>query len=350
MPQLADVKWLHVIADECHRMKNRRAKQTVALKKIPALWKTAMSGTPAVNRPDELWSVLNWLHPERYTSYWKFFNRYVSTETEFIGDRRFRKIIGPRDADRLRAEIKPFSVRRLKRDVLTDLPEKYNTEIRVTLTPQQRQAYDTMRDEMIAWIGDQTDDEVLPAPVIIAQLTRLLQFAVAYAEFDEHGKVRLSEPSSKLDACMEVLEEAGDKPVVVFSRFRSLIDLLAVRLEAAHLSHGVFTGNTDQADRDRIVNEFQAGDLQVFAGTIGAGGVGLTLHRASTVVFLDREWSPALNAQAEDRLHRLGQKNAVQVIDIIARNTIETRKLKVIDMKKAWLRRVLDGTTDSEDE
>ena len=350
MPELAEVKWLHVIADECHRMKNRRAKQTQAIKAIPALWRTAMSGTPVVNRPDELWSVLNWLHPKEYTSYWRFFNRYVYTENEYVGGQKIRKIIGPRHVERLQAEMKPFLVRRLKTDVLKDLPEKYRTEIKVTLTPTQRSAYNGMRDEMIAWIGEQTETDLLPAPVVIAQLTRLQQFACAYAEFGPDGKIKLAEPSSKLDALMEVLEEAAGEPVVVFSRFRSLIDLLAVRLEGSNISYATFTGATDAATRTRIVDQFQAGQLQVFAGTISAGGVGLTLHQASTVVFLDRDWSPAANEQAEDRLHRVGQRNAVQVIDIIARNTVEPRKLQAIDLKKEWIKRILDGTADHTDE
>jgi SNF2 family DNA or RNA helicase len=343
MPQLTKVRWLHIIADECHKMKNRRAAMTIALKKIPTVWKTAMSGTPAVNRPDELWSVLNWLHPDVYTSYWRFFQRYVATQEEYAGGRTFRKVIGPRNPEGLRKEIAPFSVRRLKADVVPDLPEKYRTEIRVTLTPTQRKAYNTMRDEMVAWIGQQEDADALPAPVVIAQLTRLQQFACAYAEFDKDGRVKLAEPSSKLDACMEVLDEAGEESVVIFSRFKGLIDLLEVRLREAGITYGAFTGATDNTARMKIVRDFQAGELRVFAGTIGAGGVGLTLHRASTVVFLDRDWSPAANGQAEDRLHRIGQRNAVQVIDITARNTIEPSKMRTLETKKAWLKAVLDG-------
>jgi SNF2 family DNA or RNA helicase len=340
MPQLTEIKWGHIIADECHRMKNRRAQQTRALKAIPAYNKTAMSGTPVVNRPDELWSILNWLWPREYSSYWRFFNRYVATEVDFAAGRQFRKVIGPKNVDKLQAAVKPFYVRRLKTEVLPELPEKYHTEIRVTLTPQQRKAYNTMRDEMIAWIGEQEED-VLPAPVVVAQLTRLQQFACAYAEMDDQGRVRLSEPSSKLDALMDVLDEAGSESVVVFSRFRSLIDLLVVRLTKAGISHVAFTGDTPQAHRAHLVDQFQDGHARVFAGTIGAGGVGLTLTAASTVVFIDREWSPAANGQAEDRLHRIGQQNAVNVIDVIARNTVEPKKMRTLETKRDWIRRML---------
>jgi SNF2 family DNA or RNA helicase len=348
MPQLAEMRWGHVIADECHRMKNRRAQQTRSLKAIPAVCRTGMSGTPVVNRPDELWSVLNWLWPKEYSSYWRFFNTYVSTTVEYAGGRQFRKVVGPKNEAKLQRAIKPFYVRHLKVDVLPDLPEKYHTEIKVQLTPVQRKAYNTMRDEMIAWVGEH-EDEVLPAPVVVAQLTRLQQFAVAYAEFDKDGNIRLAEPSSKLDALMEVLDESGDEPVVVFSRFRSLIDLLEVRLTNAGISYVAFTGHTPQGHRAGLVDRFQAGEVKVFAGTIGAGGVGLTLHRASTVVFTDREWSPAANGQAEDRLHRIGQQNAVNVVDIIAANTVEPRKMRTLDTKRDWIRRLLGDNADQDE-
>jgi len=340
MPELQEALWLHVIADECHRMKNRKAQQTRALKAIKHVHaKTAMSGTPIVNRPDELWSVLNWLHPDKYRSYWRFFNQYVEAETKVFRGRTVRVVVGPKNTDYLHREIEPFFVRRRKEDVLPDLPDKYYTEIRVNLTPQQRKAYNMMRDEMIAWIGEQEDD-VLPAPVVIAQLTRLQQFAVAFAEYGEDGRIRLSEPSSKLDALMEILNDT-EEPVVVFSRFKSLIRLVGHRLGTNGIPHVALTGDTDQEERALNVKRFQQGQVTRFIGTIGAGGIGITLHTASTVIFLDRDWSPALNLQAEDRLHRIGQKSAVQVIDIIARNTVDLGKRQVLDLKKSWIRQVL---------
>jgi len=340
MPQLHEGIWLHVIADEVHYAKNRKAQQTRALKAIKNVAiKTAMSGTPVINRPDELWSILNWLWPKRYTSYWKFFNRYVMTNNLYVRGRTVRQVIGPQNLDQLHTEIKPFFVRRRKEDVLPDLPEKYYTPHHVDLLPVQRRAYDLMRKEMIAWIGSQ-EEEVLPAPVVIAQLTRLQQFAVAFAEYDETGRVRLTEPSSKLDALMEVLSET-EEPVVVFSRFKQLVNLAGDRLRAADITHVTLTSDTPQQDRRTVVSRFQNGEVRVFIGSIGAGGVSITLTRSSTVVFLDRDWSPALNTQAEDRLHRYGQENAVQVIDIIARRTVDQGKAQMLETKKSWIRQIL---------
>jgi SNF2 family DNA or RNA helicase len=342
MPELAAHKWVHVIADECHRAKNRSAQQTRNLKAIKSTgWKTAMSGTPVVNRPDELWSVLNWLYPEKYRSYWKFFKRYVEAEVMFQGNRRFQKIIGPKNESELLKEIRPFYVRRLKKDVLLDLPDKYYTTLKVDLAPQQRKAYNMMRDDMIAWIGKQ-EEELLAAPVVIAQLTRLQQFSCAFADFDPAtGKVRLQEPSSKLDALMQLLEDNPDKQVVVFSRFKSFCHMALRRLRKDGITCVELTGDIPHKDRAGAIKRFQDGRARVFVGSIAAGGVGITLTAASTVVFVDRDWSPALNVQAEDRLHRHGQKDAVQVIDIVARNTVDLGRMQRLELKKAWIRRIL---------
>lgn len=343
MPELAKFQWTHIIADEVHRAKNRKAQQTRALKQIKTLYRTGMSGTPVVNRPDEYWSILNWLYPNQFRSYWKFYNKYVESVTEFNKGRQYRRILGPKNLDLLQAEVKPFTVRRRKQDVLKDLPDKYYTTIKVDLAPTQRRVYRQMADDMIAWIG-QHEDEVLPAPVVIAQLTRLQQFAVAYAEFDSKtGRIRLSEPSSKLDALMEVLDDTEDQ-VVVFSRFKQLITLLGRRLEDRSVPYVSLTGDTPNEGRGGLVQKFQAGEARLFIGTIGAGGIGITLTAASTVVFLDRDWSPALNAQAEDRLHRIGQKNAVQVIDIMARNTIDLGRQQRLNQKWEWIRAILGDT------
>ena len=340
MPELAEASWLHIIADECHRAKNRSAQQTRALKAIKATqWKTAMSGTPVINRPDELWSILNWLDPQRYSSYWRFYRHYVDSVTDFARGRRFQRVLGPKNTQQLRAEIAPFYVRRRKQDVLKDLPDKYYSTLKVDLTPQQRKVYDQMKKNMIAWLGQQ-EDELLAAPVVIAQLTRLQQFSCAYAELTDEGKVRLTEPSSKLDAMMEVLDESNHQ-VVVFSRFKQLVRLAGTRLGAKGISYVELTGSTPQEDRRTVVKRFQEGGAKVFIGTLAAGGIGITLTSASTVVFLDRDWSPAINGQAEDRLHRIGQKNAVQVIDVIARNTVDLGRMQRLELKKSWIAMIL---------
>lgn len=344
MPELTEVKWFHVIADEAHAIQNRKSKQSIALKEIPAGYKSALTGTPAFDKPDDLWSILNWLYPKYWSSYWKYYNDHIMFDN-FNG---YKTIVGVNNPERLQQEMEAFYIRRKKEDVLFDLPEKYYTQIDVELHPQQRRAYNSMKNDMLAWIGQQEHLPVV-APVVIAQLTRLQQFACAFAEWDnDREKMMLSEPSSKLDAVMDVIESTGQQ-VVVFSQFAQVIKLLAKRLEKKGITCGKFIGETPSDERSRIISGFQDGKIQVFAGTIAAGGVGITLTAASIVIFTDRSWSNALNLQAEDRLHRIGQKSAVQVIDIIAKDTIDSKRIKVIQQKWAWIRRLIgDSKFDPE--
>lgn len=371
-----ETKWFHIIADECHRMKNRKSQQTRALKRLKTYYRTAMSGTPADNHPHDLWSTLNWLKPTVYTGYWKFFDKYLDWEIQYPSG--YRKVTGVKDADKLLAELKPFYMRRLKTQVL-DLPEKTYTRIPIDLSPQQRREYNSMRADMIAWVQQQkaaNKGELTPlvAQQTVVQLTRLQQLAVAYPgeietkqvkvklkqprrhmrtgelithEYREKTIVHLTDPSAKLDAIMEILEDADDrKQFVIFSQFKQAVNLLKVRLDAAGISSVVLTGDTPQTVRGSLVEQFQAGKARVFVGTIKAGGVGLTLTAASTIIFIDREWSPALNRQAEDRLHRIGQRNTVQIIDLVARNTVDLGRHQNINKKWSWIEQLLGDKVD----
>lgn len=378
MPQsfFTNIKWLHVIADEVHRAKNRKAQQTIKLKQLKTRYKTGLSGTAADNKPDDLWSPLNWLKPKIFSSYHRFYNYHIMSKTHNSGGldytpceaclqdgkvtvhrNAYKEITGVHDVELLRNTMLPFFVRRLKEEVLTDLPEKYYSEVEVELGPQQRRAYNQMRDHMLTWIGEH-EDEILAAPVVISQLMRLQQFAVAYGELvmgkkvivdSETGRrttidaevLKLTEPSAKIDAAIEILEDNPGKQLAFWSQSKQAINLLARRLEAKGITVGVFTGDTGPQDRDRIVEEFQAGKLQIFAGTIQAGGEGITLTAADTAVFLDRAWSPSKNRQVEDRHHRIGQPNAVHIIDLVAKDTIDLGRLLKIELKWSWIKELL---------
>jgi len=344
IPRLSVIEWDYVIADEAHYAKNRKVKRTKALKMLRAKHKRALTGTPLVNKPDELWSLLNWLYPDAYRSYWRFFERYVSYEIKYPYG--YKEIRGVKNVETLRKEISAFTIRRLKKDVLPQLPDKYYTTLRVDLSPQQRRAYDAMKEDSLAWLEQEPQDQPLPAPTVLAQLTRLRQFASAYCtiefgwtQFDH--QVTMSEPSSKLDALMELLADMGDEPVVVFSQFKQLVNLAKQRLDTAGIPTWIMTGDTPESERANIISAFQQGQGRVFIATIQSGGVGNTLHRASTAIFLDRTWSPAINLQAEDRLHRIGQENAVQIINIQADDTVDQVVEETLDRKWSWIRKIL---------
>jgi len=363
--QLGEYEWLHVIADEAHKLKNRKAKQTKSMKRIRnVLYKSALTGTPIINRADELWSLLDWLYQGKkerikflgedaeyiLRSYWRFFDAFC--DYVVIPPQMYKKITGTRNEKALQQLMSAFYIRRTKKVALPDLPDKQYTDIWVELDGKQKRAYDQMKKTLIAWVGEH-ESEPIVAPIIIAQLTRLQQFAISYADLEtrtvntadngpvEEQVVRMTEPSVKLDAFMEILEDAGDQQIVVFSQFTQAIELLCTRMDKANISYGKITGSVPQKTRTRYIDEFQNGELQVMACNIRAGGVGIDLYSASTVVFLDRSWSPADNKQAEDRLHRSGQKNAVQVIDIMASNTVDMGRRQRLEQKWSWIRNII---------
>lgn len=354
MPELTEMTWFHVMCDEVHRVKNRAAQQTASLKRIPTYYRTGLSGTPADDKPADIWSVLNWLYPKEFRSYWRFVNTYCIQElSENRGQgRSFRKITGVNLAalPQLHEQWKGWYIRRTKADVAIDLPPKTYTQIEVDLLPSQRKAYEQMRKDMIAWLGEH-EDVPLVAPVVIAQLVRLQQMALATVQFNEAGKVTLIDPSAKMDRLEELIDGNPNEPLVVFSQSRSMVELCVRRLQAKGISIRPYTGSVSQATRDLAVEEFQAGDVQVLAGTIAAGGEGIELHRASTTVFFDRAWNPTRNRQAEDRTHRIGQLRPVQIIDFVAPNTVDMGRNQRIQNKwqnLMWLLTPRTGTLQDE--
>lgn len=342
MPELQKVGWFHIIADEVHRAKNRKSLQTRALKKLRTVYKTGLSGTPAANKPQDLWSILHWLWPTYYSSYWKFVNHYTVTDYD---PRGYHKIVGVQNQESLHEEMRPWYIRRLKEEVLPDLPPRYYTQIWVDLHPQQRRAYNQMRDEQIAWVASKKDAELempMVAAQVVTQLTRLQQFALGYMYFDEERqKWLLTDPSAKIDALLDIIQDNPEEPLVVFSQFKSAIMLASRKLTTNGIAHAVITGDVSKPDRAEAVKAFQAKRVPIIMGTIATAGEGITLTAASTVVFLDRAWSPSWNRQAEDRLHRIGQREAVQVIDLMARNTVDLGRHQQIKQKAEWIRQIL---------
>jgi SNF2 family DNA or RNA helicase len=345
MPDLQG-KFGHGIFDECHKLKNRNTKQTKAAKRLGIPLLTDMSGTPVTDRPQDFWSVLNHLKPSIYSSYWKFYHRFV--DYEIVYPQGYHKTVGPARAwttEGLPA-IREFYSRVLKEDVL-DLPPKTYTQIFVDLLPQQRKQYEQMKKDMLVWLENvhkkNGDEKPLPAAAVVAQLQRLQMFALGTAYLNDVGKVVLEDPSSKVDAVMELLEDNPDEQFVIFSQFKGPLRILKSRFKAAGITYGSFTG--EDADKVRKIHKrrFIEGTSRVLLGTVGSGGIGVDglQHACCTVVFLDRDWSPAVNSQAEDRLHRGGQTRTVQVIDIIARNTVDLGRRARIELKASWVRKML---------
>lgn len=356
LDELAANKWLHIIADEAHKLKNRNTGWTKDLKKIKKVaFKTALTGTPVINQPAEPWSILNWLYKDskqrravfgdgqqedwgKYlTSYWRFYKRYVDYYEDDYG---YKHINGPKNEAELMHHIEPIYIRRKKEDVLPDLPDKQYRRIEVDLTPKQRKMYDEVKEDMITWLDS---GQPLMTPNVISQLIRLQQFALATCEFDPQGQIQLHAPSAKLDYLMELCEST-DRQLIIFSQFSRMVNLVEASMKKAGMSYAKLTGDVSQTTRTVGIDEFHRGNRQFFIATIGAGGVGIDgLQVAQTAVFLDRDWSPGLNSQAEDRIHRLGQKGKVEIVDIVAHKTVDVYRQNRLKMKHSWIKQMLEG-------
>lgn len=330
--------WLAVVADEAHRAKDPKAKQTRALWAVSAeaTHRYALTGTPVANNPGDFWSLLHFVSPNEWPSRTKYVDRFCLTSWNAFGG---VDVVGlnPHNRDEFFKVVDPRFLRRTKEMVLPQLPPKVRIRREVTLAPKQFKAYKALRDDMVA----QLDSGVLSTFDSLSLVGRLSQAASAYLEVDEDGRVSLTDPSSKIDALEEVLDEASE-PVVVFAASKKLIDLASARLERREIAHACITGDVLPEDRARAIEMFQAGKLQAILLTLGAGAEGLTLTAAPTLVFLQRSWSLVESLQAEDRIHRPGAEKweSVTIIDIVAEGTIEEDQLDALEGKGDMLEQI----------
>jgi SNF2 family DNA or RNA helicase len=359
MPELQEIQFGTIIGDEVHRIANRKSQVFRAVKKLHCDHKLGMSGTATGDQPQNLWSVLNWLWPSYYKSYWKFRKHYCIEEIQYGAGQGYSKITGVKNIEFLMEEMSPWYVRHLKREqccehhpegVMPWLLDKTYDTIWVNLTPTQRRIYEQMRQEMVAWVGEH-EDSPLTASVVVAQLTRLSQMALATPVVLENGMVGLTDPSSRIDVLVELLQDNPDKKFVVASSSKKMVYLTQKRLTAKKITSFALTGDTPQSQRDGMVKRFAEDDTQVFIGVIDAMAEGIDgLQWATdTMVFLDRSWKTIKNMQCEDRLHRDGQKNTVQIIDIMARNTVDLGRRQKLETKWSWIKTILgDGFNNAE--
>jgi SWI/SNF-related matrix-associated actin-dependent regulator 1 of chromatin subfamily A len=333
-----------VIADEIHRSKDPKSKQTRALWAATgeADIRYALTGTPIANDVVDLWPILHWLDPKEWPSKTKWIDRYVDTMINAFGG---MMVIGlkPTMTEEFYAGINPRMRRMLKAKVLPWLPKVMTERRDVEMGAKQLKAYKQMLQNMIAML--ETDEGVtgdaLVAPNPLTQTIRLLQFANAYAQIEitETGeeKVILSEPSCKVDALMDDMKNGdfGEDSVAVCAVSRQLIDILSARLTKEGIAHGLITGAQDSDERQRAIDEFQAGKTKWILFTAQAGGVGVTLTKARRLVMLQRPWSLVDYKQALDRVHRIGSEihDSIIITDYVTEGSIEERVIQALDVK-----------------
>ncbi len=334
-PALAKVQWGTVVLDEAQAIKNSRSKTSTAIATIPSLWTVALTGTPVENHLGELWSLFHVVSPGVFGGWDQFRNRFAGPIEKANDDDR-------RQA--LRSRLQPFVLRRTKGQVLKDLPARTEMNLYVELSPAERQMYDQVRLSAIGEI-----DAIAKLPEIQDQRFRILALLTRLRQLACHPRLvheNWSERSAKLIQLHETLlqlREEGHR-VLIFSQFVQHLGVIREMLEAEQISYQYLDGSTPPVARQEQVDLFQNGDATAFLISLKAGGTGLNLTAADYVIHMDPWWNPAVEDQATDRAHRIGQEKPVMVYRIVAQNTIEEEILKLHDTKRDLVAGVLDGT------
>ena len=336
------VDWARVVLDEAQNIKNPAAKQTRAIREIPAARRFTLTGTPVENRLGELWSIMEFLNPGFLGPPEQFRKRFAVPIERYHDKAR---------ATQLRGLVQPFVLRRLKSDpaVITDLPEKVESKEHCYLTPEQATLYEMCVKDMLS-AADRAEG-IQRRGVVLAGLIKLKQICNHpghfLREFEREGNVTVdASRSGKCARLIEMLEEvlaAGDQ-ALVFTQFRQMGHMLTSMMQHDLNRDVLFLhGATPSKKRQQMIEAFQKGDgtKPIFVLSLKAGGVGLNLTAANHVFHFDRWWNPAVEAQATDRAYRIGQTRTVQVHKFVVSGTLEERIDEMIESKKELAERVI---------
>lgn len=313
-----------VFIDEAQFIKNDSSLNAKSVKRLQAKHRFALTGTPIENSLSELWSIFDFIMPEYMGSHAKFVELY---EKPILKDDKAA-------LNDLNQHIAPFILRRMKKDVLTELPDKYETKMLTDLTEQQKLVYLSYLESVRGEIHSDIEENGVEKSrmKILAALTRLRQICCHPSTFLEnyHGG------SGKLDLLMELIPEAiaNDHRVLVFSQFTSMLKIIENELAELEIPYFYLEGSTPTEERSEYVKRFNSGERKAFLISLKAGGTGLNLTGADTVIHYDPWWNPAVEEQATDRAYRIGQQNKVHVIKLITKGTIEEKIFKLQRRKK----------------
>jgi superfamily II DNA or RNA helicase len=332
---LREINFSTVVLDEAQHIKNPETQNAQAAYALRATHRFVLTGTPMENSVRDLWSIMNFALPGYLGDRKDFRERY---------ELPIARGSAPEVQRRLSRRLQPFLLRRRKRDVAKDLPEKIEQVVPCSLTSHQRAAYDALLREIQQGLGG-SGKNVNAGAQRMKMLTGLLRLRQVCCDLRLVGLDK-EETSAKLDLLDELLEEAidGEHRVLVFSQFVSMLHFIRERLEKLEIPFCYLDGSTKQ--RQEIVDRFQSDSaIPVFLISLKAGGVGLNLSAADTVIHFDPWWNPAVEAQATDRAHRIGQTRVVTAYKLITRDTVEEKILRLQEKKRA----AIDAAIDSEE-
>ena len=340
--RFAALRLATLVLDEAQAVKNPATQRAKALRNVQADFRFALTGTPLENHLGELWSLFHLVFPSLLGPWARFRERFA-LPIERTADKERRQALA-----RLLA---PFLLRRTKAEVARELPPRIEVQVPVLLSAEERRLYEDARLAAIGRLAgvDGAGPDDVPAIEkrrfeVLAAITRLRLCACHPKLYDEKSEV----PSSKLQRLLELVDELREEGhrALVFSQFTSHLGLVREALRARKVRHLYLDGQTPPRERDALVERFQAGEADVFLVSLKAGGTGLNLTAADYVIHLDPWWNPAVEDQATDRAHRIGQDKPVTVLRLVAKETIEEAILGLHGEKRALVAGVLDGGAD----
>lgn len=339
--ELTAIEWDAIIVDEAHRLKNRDTLHTIACKRLRSKYCWLLTGTPMENAPHELWSLLNMLFPDYFSSFWKFVEQYCVMNEFDVEDKTVRVPTCAISSKEIHELLQPIMIRRLKEEVLPDLPDKQYVTIPVEMSKDDRRVYKELLKEMIS-ITNKGD--IIATPTVLTQYTRLKQVCITQHLLDS---TKTSARSAKLDALEDLVESCiADHKIVVYTCFSEALKIVRTNLQARGWKTVEIFGEITPEGRQMAINLFQNDPtVRICLCTIQAGGTGLDgLQYASDIeIFLDKHPNPMKNLQAEDRLMRIGQKNALTVYSIINKDSIEEYVEYKLMQKEMSFNKIIDG-------
>ena len=314
------IEFEYVILDEAQYIKNQKTKNAQSVKTLKARHKLALTGTPIENSLAELWSIFDFLMPQYLFNYHYFQKQY---ENDIVKNNDEEK------TKQLKKLVTPFILRRNKKEVLKELPDKIEQNIILPFNDEEEKIYVANLAKVNEELQQLYDIEGSDKMQILKMLTRLRQLCLeprlVYDNIDQ--------PSSKLKACMELIKtmQENKQKVLLFSSFTSVLNLIAEECQKAGITYYMLTGSTNKEDRRELVSRFQKDDTTLFLISLKAGGTGLNLTSAEAVIHFDPWWNVSAQNQATDRAYRIGQENNVQVFNLVMKDSVEE---KIIELQK----------------
>ena len=319
-----NISFDYCIIDEAQNIKNPDAIITKAIKNVNAKVRFALTGTPIENNLMELWSIFDFIMPGYLYNKSKFKSIFVNNDKNII---------------ELKNLIKPFILRRTKKEVITELPDKIEQKIIIDLEKEHKRAYKGYVNLITRKIKENNQDNI----TVFSYLTKLRQLCLSPELMVKNYQGK----NSKLDVLINIINDSSDEKILVFSQFTKVLEVIGKRLNEENISYSYLDGKTSAKDRVKLVEEFNTNNNKVFLISLKAGGTGLNLTSANIVVHFDPWWNPAVEDQASDRAHRIGQKNVVNVIKLIAKGTAEERVINLQETKKELIEDVINGNLDN---